>query len=87
MSNYCFLNHRQPKLTVCVNGRSARFIHIKRLSVGTPGSDNLQDFVWESTRFLKIYDIAMNDEIELTYLLFSVHVLDLNDDKSLKMAS
>ena len=59
--------HRQPKLTVCVNGRFARFIHI--------------DFVWElldgviyNTNFSKIYDIVMNDEMKLTYLLFSVYL-------------
>ena len=35
---------RQPKLTVCVNGRVARFIHI-RLCMGTPGLGDLKDFV------------------------------------------
>ena len=33
--------HRQPKLTVCVNGRTARFIHIYRLCMGTTGSGDL----------------------------------------------
>ena len=46
-----------------------------------------KDFVWElldrviyktlygnPVDFLKIYDIAMNDEIKLTYLLFSVYL-------------
>ena len=43
--------------------------------MGTPGSGDLQDFVWESTRFLKlIYNTVMNDKIKLTYLLFSVYL-------------
>ena len=74
------------------------------------------DFVWElldrviyktlygnPLDFSKIYDIVMNDEIKLTYLLFSVYLSvlcslrpfgailsdlsNLTDDKSLKMAS
>ena len=39
LSSHTF-NHRRPKLTVCVNGRIARFIHI-RLCMGTPGLGDL----------------------------------------------
>ena len=67
------LIHRQPKLTVCVNGRIARFIHI-RLCMGTPGRVICKTLYGNPLDFSKIYNIVMNDEIKLTYLLFSVYL-------------
>ena len=69
------MDHRQPKLTVCVNGRIARFTHI-RLCMGTPRSGDLyyKTLYGNPLDFSKIFDIVMNDEIKLAYLLFSVYL-------------
>ena len=62
------------KLTVCVNGRTriARFLHI-RLRLGIPGSAD-KSLYGNPLDFSKIYDIVMNNEIKLTYVLFSMYL-------------
>ena len=64
------LNHRQSKLTVCVYGRVARFINIweplDRVIYKTLHGNSLD--------FSKMYDIVMNDEIKLKYVLFCVYL-------------
>ena len=66
------MNHRQPKLTVCVNNL---YINLYKDFV----LELLDQVIYKTLygnplHFLKLYDIVIDDEIKLTYLLFSVYL-------------